>query len=159
MQKITPFLWFDGNAYEAAQFYTSVFNNAKITGIIPAQEDKAMTVTFELDGQEFIALNGGPVFSFTEAISFYISCATQEEIDEKWEKLTADGGKEGMCGWLTDKFGISWQVVPEILPQLLADKSTAKAERVVQAMMQMKKMNIASLVQAAEEVPEAIAAL
>lgn len=159
MQKITPFLWFDGNAYEAAQFYTSVFSNAKITGIIPAQEDKAMTVTFELDGQEFIALNGGPVFNFTEAISFYVSCATQEEIDEKWEKLTSDGGKEGVCGWLTDKFGISWQVVPEILPQLLADKNTAKAERVVQAMMQMKKMNIATLVDAAKEVPETIAAL
>lgn len=145
MKKITPFLWFDGNAYEAAQFYTTVFKNAKITGTIPAPGDAVMTVTFELDGQEFIAINGGPMFSFTEAVSFFINCDTQEEIDSMWDKLTADGGKEGMCGWLTDKYGLSWQVVPPMLGQLLGDKDPARAERVMQAMMQMKKIIITDL--------------
>ncbi len=150
MHKITPFLWFDGNAYEAAQFYTSVFKNSKITSTIPSPEEKVMTVTFELDGQEFIALNGGPMFSFNEAISFFIACDTQEEINEKWEQLTAGGGKEGMCGWLTDKYGISWQVAPPKLGELLADKDLAKAESVMQAMMQMKKIIIADLEKAYE---------
>jgi predicted 3-demethylubiquinone-9 3-methyltransferase (glyoxalase superfamily) len=149
MKKITPFLWFDGNAYEAVQFYTGVFKNSKITGTIPAPGATVMTVTFELDGQEFIALNGGPMFSFTEAVSFFIKCDTQEEIDELWSRLTADGGKEGMCGWLTDKYGLSWQVAPPLLGELLADKDPARAERVMQAMMQMKKIVIADLEKAA----------
>lgn len=145
MKKITPFLWFDGTAYEAAKFYTSVFKNSKITNTIPGPEESVMTVTFELDGQEFIALNGGPMFNFTEAVSFFINCETQEEIDDIWNKLTADGGTEGMCGWLTDKFGLSWQVAPPLLGELLADKDPAKAERVMQAMMKMKKISIADL--------------
>lgn len=145
MKKITPFLWFDGNAYEAAQFYTSVFKNGKITGTIPAPGEEVMTVVFELDGQEFIAINGGPMFNFTEAVSFFINCETQEEIDDMWNKLTAGGGKEGMCGWLTDKYGLSWQVVPPVLGEWLGDKDMARAERVMQAMMQMKKIVIADL--------------
>lgn len=156
MQKITPFLWFDGNAYEAAQFYTAIFKNSKITGAIPEPGEKVMTVSFELNGQEFIALNGGPMFSFNEAISFFISCETQEEIDEKWERLIADGGKEGMCGWLTDKYGISWQLVPPVLGQMLADKDLVKAESVMMAMMQMKKIDIAALLQAYETPAEAV---
>lgn len=157
MQKIIPFLWFDGKAYEAAQFYTSIFSNSKITSTIPDPGERLLTVTFELNGQEFIALNGGPVFSFTEAISFFISCNSQEEIDEKWEKLTADGGKEGVSGWLTDKYGISWQIIPPVVAKMLADPDTARAERVMEAMMQMNKIIIADLVRAYEALPDTAA--
>lgn len=144
MQKITPFLWFDGNAEEAMNFYTSVFKNAKVKNISKAG-DQVMSVTFELEGQEFIGLNGGPKFSFTPAVSFFVTCETQEEIDEFWNKLTADGGEPSRCGWLKDKFGLSWQIVPPILGQLIGDKDPEKAQRAVQAMMQMNKIDIETL--------------
>lgn len=149
MQKITPFLWFDGQAEEAATFYTSVFKNSSITSLMPGPGGKAMGVSFELDGQHFIALNGGPMFKFTEAISLFINCDTQEEIDYMWERLTSDGGAESRCGWLKDKYGLSWQVVPPVLSQLLSDPDREKAGRVMQAMMQMKKIDIAALKAAA----------
>jgi predicted 3-demethylubiquinone-9 3-methyltransferase (glyoxalase superfamily) len=138
MQKITPFLWFDGRAEEAARFYTSIFKNSKITSVNP------MTVAFELEGQPFIALNGGPQFKFTEAVSFFVSCETQAEIDYFWEKL-ADGGQLQQCGWLKDKFGLSWQIVPPILGDLLGDPDPAKSQRVLQAMLQMVKLDIQKL--------------
>jgi len=160
MQKITPFLWFDDNAQEAVKFYTSIFKNSKIGKIARYDEagEKAagrpagsvMTVEFQLEGQDFIALNGGPHFKFTEAISFVVSCKTQAEVDYYWNKLTADGGKEVQCGWLKDKFGLSWQVVPTILPELLSDKDAAKSQRVMEAMLQMVKLDIKKLKQAAE---------
>jgi len=151
MQKITPFLWFDGQAEEAATFYTAIFKNSTITSTMPGPGGKAMGVNFILDGQEFIGLNGGPMFKFTEAISLFIKCDTQEEIDYMWERLTSDGGAESMCGWLKDKYGLSWQVVPPVLGELLADKDREKAGRVMQAMMQMKKIDIAKLKAAAEQ--------
>jgi predicted 3-demethylubiquinone-9 3-methyltransferase (glyoxalase superfamily) len=138
MQKITPFLWFDSRAEEAARFYTSIFKNSKITSVNP------MTVAFELEGQPFIALNGGPQFKFTEAVSFFVSCETQAEIDYFWEKL-ADGGQLQQCGWLKDKFGLSWQIVPPILGDLLGDPDPAKSQRVLQAMLQMVKLDIQKL--------------
>src|SRR5205807_9804081 len=154
MQKITPFLWFDDKAEEAATFYTSVFKNSKIGKIARYDEsgEKAsgrpkgsvMTVEFELEGQEFVALNGGPMFKFTEAISFVVNCETQEEVDYYWSKLSA-GGEESRCGWLRDKFGLSWQVVPVVLIEMLADKDTAKAKRVMHAMLQMDKIDIPTL--------------
>ena len=144
MQKITPFLWFDGQAEEAANFYVSVFKNSKVTSVT-RQGGKAFSVTFILDGQEFYALNAEPLFKFTEAISFFVSCDTQEEIDEKWEKLTANGGEESMCGWLKDKYGLSWQIVPPVLMKLMSDKDKAKAERVMQAMLKMRKLDISAL--------------
>ncbi len=160
MQKITPFLWFDDNAEEAVKFYTSIFKNSKIGKIARYDEagEKAagrpagsvMTVEFQLEGQDFIALNGGPHFKFTEAISFVVSCKTQAEVDYYWNKLTADGGKEVQCGWLKDKYGLSWQVVPTILPELLSDKDAAKSQRVMEAMLQMVKLDIKKLKQAAE---------
>ena len=160
MQKITPFLWFDDNAEEAVKFYTSIFKNSKIGKIARYDEagEKAagrpagsvMTVEFQLEGQDFIALNGGPHFKFTEAISFVVSCKTQAEVDYYWNKLTADGGKEVQCGWLQDKYGLSWQVVPTILPELLSDKDAAKSQRVMEAMLQMVKLDIKKLKQAAE---------
>lgn len=134
MQKIIPFLWFDGKAREAIQFYTSIFKNSKT--------DNAGT--FSLDGQEFIAFDGGPMFKFTEAISLFVSCETQEEIDEYWEKLS-EGGQKSRCGWLKDKFGLSWQVVPPVLGQLLRDKDSKKSKRVMDAMLQMNKIEIAKL--------------
>ena len=134
MQKIIPFLWFDGRAAEAIQFYTSIFKNSKT--------DNAGT--FSLDGQEFIAFDGGPMFKFTEAISLFVSCETQEEIDEYWEKLSA-GGQKSRCGWLKDKFGLSWQVVPPVLGKLLRDKDPKKSKRVMDAMLQMNKIEIAKL--------------
>jgi len=149
MQKITPFLWFDGNLEEAVNFYVSVFKNSKITSGLPAPGGKAMSATFELDGQKFIGLNGGPMFKFTEAISFFVRCETQEEIDEMWEKLS-EGGQKSRCGWLKDKFGLSWQVVPPILGQLLSDKDPSKSKRVMDAMLQMDKIDIAALKAAAE---------
>jgi predicted 3-demethylubiquinone-9 3-methyltransferase (glyoxalase superfamily) len=147
MQKITTFLWFDSQAEEAANFYCSIFKNSKINNITKAS-GQVMSVTFSLEGQEFFALNGGPHFKFNEAISLFVSCDTQEEIDEKWAKLTSDGGKESMCGWLKDKFGLSWQIVPPTLPQLLYDKDPAKAKRVMEAMMKMRKIDISALEQA-----------
>jgi len=159
MQKITPFLWFDDNAEEAVKFYTSAFKNSKIGKIARYDEagEKAsgrpkgsvMTVEFELEGQEFIALNGGPIFKFTEAISFVVNCETQEEVDYYWEKLSASG-KEVQCGWLTDKFGLSWQIVPTVLGELLGDKDAAKSQRVMQAMLKMVKLDIKKLKQAAK---------
>src|SRR4030066_818312 len=156
MQKITPFLWFDDQAEEAMKFYTSVFKNSKI-GIItrygeegPGPVEKVMTGTFQLDGQEFMALNGGPVFSFSPAISFFVNCQTQEEVDYYWEKLS-EGGEKGQCGWLTDKFGVSWQIVPTILGVLMSDKDSRKAANVTQAMLQMRKLDIAILKQAYEQ--------
>jgi predicted 3-demethylubiquinone-9 3-methyltransferase (glyoxalase superfamily) len=156
MQKITPFLWFNDQAEQAANFYTSIFKQSKVVNIsrygeaIPGQKGKVMTVTFELGGQEFTALNGGPEFAFTEAISFYVSCETQEEVDYYWEKLT-EGGAEVQCGWLKDKFGLSWQIVPAILSQLLSDPDAEKAARVTKAMLQMKKLDIQKLKQAGEQ--------
>ena len=156
MQKITPFLWFDGQAEEAIKLYTSVFKNSKIINIkhwgegSPFPKDQVMTGTFELDGQRFYAFDAGPQFKFTEAISFYVNCETQEEIDHFWNKLIAGGGQESMCGWLKDKFGISWQIVPPVLGELLGDKDKAKAGRAMQAMMKMKKIIIADLKKAAE---------
>ena len=153
MQKITPFLWFNDNAEEAMNFYTSIFKNSKILGITrygeagPGKKGTAMVGTFELDGQPFIALNGGPQFKFTEAISLSVNCETQEEIDDKWEKLS-EGGEKSRCGWLKDKFGLSWQIVPPILGQLLNDKDPEKSKRVMQAMMQMTKIEIKKLEEA-----------
>jgi len=150
MQKITPFLWFDGKAEEAAKFYTSIFKNSKITGVArypegtPGQAGTVMTVSFELHGQRFLALNGGPQFKFNESISFVVNCETQQEIDELWEKLSA-GGQKVQCGWLKDKYGVSWQVVPTVLGKLFQDKDGAKTNRVGEAMMQMKKLDIATL--------------
>jgi predicted 3-demethylubiquinone-9 3-methyltransferase (glyoxalase superfamily) len=156
MQKITPYLWFDGQAEEAANLYVSLFPNSKITSVTPWGEGSpyrvgtAMTVQFQLDGQNFVALNGGPQYRFTEAVSFLVSCETQQEIDRLWNALTADGGEESMCGWLKDKYGLSWQIVPPILGELMSDKDSAKAGRVVQAMLQMKKLDIGKLKQAYE---------
>lgn len=156
MQKITPFLWFDGKAEEAANFYVSIFKNSKLTGVQrygeagPGPKGTVMSATFQLNGQDFIALNGGPQFKFTPAISFFINCETQEEVDELWGKLS-QGGTKQQCGWLTDKFGVSWQVVPTILGKLLQDKDPKKAARVMQAMLQMQKLDIARLKQAAEQ--------
>jgi predicted 3-demethylubiquinone-9 3-methyltransferase (glyoxalase superfamily) len=149
-QKITPFLWFDGNAEEAMHFYVSIFKNSKIKSNLPGPGGKAMSVTFELDGQEFYGLNGGPMFKFTEAVSFFVKCDTQEEIDEKWEKLS-EGGQKSRCGWLKDKFGLSWQIVPPILGEFLQDKDREKAKRVMNAMMQMDKIDIAALKKAYDE--------
>src|SRR6184192_4096132 len=154
MPKITPFLWFDNQAEEAANFYVSIFKNSKIVNVSrygeagPGPKGSAMTVVFQLDGQEFIALNGGPHFKFTEAISFSVDCKTQQEVDEYWEKLSA-GGKPGQCAWLTDKFGISWQIVPTVLIELLSDPDPAKTQRVMKAMLQMTKIDIANLREAA----------
>lgn len=147
MQKITPFLWFDGNAEEAMSFYTSIFKSAKITKVArygdagPGPKGSVMTASFELEGQEFIALNGGPMFKFTEAISFVVNCKTQEEVDDFWEKLSA-GGQKSQCGWLKDKFGLSWQIVPSILGELMSDQDPEKSKRVMMAMLKMTKMEI-----------------
>ena len=153
MQKIIPFLWFNNNAEEAVNFYASVFKDSRILNIArygdagPGPKGQVMTASFQLNGQEFIALNGGPHFKFTEAISFVVNCQTQEEVDEYWDKLS-DGGEKSRCGWLKDKFGLSWQVVPTILSKLLGDKDAEKSKRVMSAMMQMDKLDIAKLEQA-----------
>jgi len=155
MQKITTFLWFDANAEEAMNFYVSVFSagpggkNSKIISRMPGPGGKLMGGTFEIDGQQFMTLNGGPMFKFTEAISLFVKCDTQEEIDEKWEKLS-EGGEKSMCGWLKDKFGLSWQIIPPVLGEMLGDKDREKAGRVMQAMMQMTKIDIAGLKKAYE---------
>ena len=156
MPKITPFLWYDNQAEEAANFYVSIFKNSKVLGVTrygeagPGPKGSVLTAAFELAGQKFTALNGGPQFKFTEAISFVVNCETQEEVDYFWEKLIAGGGQESMCGWLKDKYGLSWQVVPAILPELLQETDPEKSNRVMQALMQMKKLDIATLKQAAE---------
>ena len=145
MKKITPFLWFDTQAEEAMDFYVSIFKNSKVLGVTPGPDGRAMTVNFELEGQEFIGLNAGPQFKFNEAISFYVNCNTQDEVDELWEKLTADGGEESRCGWLKDKFGLSWQIIPTTLGALLSDPDPEKAGRVMQAMLKMNKIDIQGL--------------
>jgi predicted 3-demethylubiquinone-9 3-methyltransferase (glyoxalase superfamily) len=157
MPKITPFLWFDNNAEEAAKFYTSVFKNSKLGEIRrngeagPGPKGSVMIASFSIEGLEFAALNGGPHFKFNESVSFVVHCKTQDEVDEYWSKLTADGGKESQCGWLKDKFGMSWQIVPDALLELLGDKDGAKVQRVMQAMMQMAKIDIGKLEQAAAQ--------
>src|SRR5215472_13464888 len=156
MQKITPFLWFDNNAEEAVHFYTSIFKDSKIVSLSrygeggPGPKGAVMSATFELHGQRFMALNGGPLFSFSPAISFFVSCETQQEIDDLWEKLSA-GGKKERCGWLKDKFGLSWQIVPSALGEMMQDKDPAKSKRVMQAMLQMEKIDIAGLRKAYEQ--------
>ena len=139
MQKITPFLWFDGKLEEVVKFYTTVFSNARVENLSP------MSASFVIEGQEFMALNGGPQFKFNEAVSFFIRCETQDEVDYFWHKLTDDGGAESRCGWLKDRFGLSWQVIPNALGQYLGDRDRAKADRVMQAMLKMKKIDIATL--------------
>jgi predicted 3-demethylubiquinone-9 3-methyltransferase (glyoxalase superfamily) len=156
MQKITPFLWFNDQAEEAVIFYTSIFKNSKIGTISrygdvgPGQAGKVMSANFELGGQEFMALNGGPVFTFTPAISFFVNCETQEEVDEFWEKLS-QGGEKQKCGWLKDKFGVSWQIVPTALGELLSDRNVQKSQKVMQAMLQMEKIDIKGLKLAYEQ--------
>lgn len=160
MQKITPCLWFADQAEEAVKFYVSIFKDSKLKSITPYSEDAAkaagrprgsvLTVAFQLAGQEFLALNGGPIFKFTEAVSFIVNCETQEEVDRFWEKLS-EGGEEGQSGWLKDKYGLSWQIVPAVLAEMLQDKDPAKSERVMKALLQMKKLEIATLKRAYEQ--------
>ena len=157
MQKITPCLWFDDQAEKAVKFYASIFKNSKIKSITRYSEDAAkvsgrpkgsvLTVAFQLAGQEFLALNGGPIFKFTEAVSFIVNCQTQAEVDRLWEKLS-EGGEKGQCGWLKDKYGLSWQIVPTILSKMLQDKDARKSERVMSALLQMKKLDMKRLKQA-----------
>src|SRR3982074_1043692 len=157
MQKITPFLWFDDNAEEAVNFYVSIFENSKVAGVSrygeagPGPKGTVMVAKFQIEGQEFLALNGGPHFKFTEAVSFVVNCETQEEVDYFWEKLTADGGAESQCGWLKDKYGLSWQIVPTILPKLFQHKDPEKTQKGMKAMLQMKKIDIETLKRAAED--------
>jgi predicted 3-demethylubiquinone-9 3-methyltransferase (glyoxalase superfamily) len=156
MQKITPFLWFDGKAEEAMNFYVSIFKNSKVLSVTrygdagPGPKGSVMAATFELDGQEFFALNGGPHFTFSPAISFFVKCETQQEVDAFWEKLS-EGGQKQRCGWLKDKFGVSWQIVPTVLGTMLRDKDAARSSRVMKAMLQMDKLDIAGLQQAYEQ--------
>jgi predicted 3-demethylubiquinone-9 3-methyltransferase (glyoxalase superfamily) len=151
MQKITPFLWFDSEAEDAAKFYCSIFKNSRIGRITyygdagPRPKGSVLTVEFTLDGVEFVALNGGPQFKFTEAVSFSVNCETQEDVDYYWDKLAAGGGEHGPCGWLKDKFGLSWQVSPTVLADMLADKDETKSQRVMKAMMEMGKIDISTL--------------
>ena len=153
MQKITPFLWFNGNAEEAANHYISIFKNSKIVSIMrygdagPGPKGSVMSANFQLEGQDFIALNGGPQFKFTEAISLVVNCETQEEVDDLWAKLAAPGQK-GQCGWIKDKFGLSWQIVPSVLGEMLQDKDSKRSGRVMKALMQMDKLDIGVLKQA-----------
>ena len=146
MQKITPFLWFDGKVEEAMTFYVSVFANARVVNVRRAgPSGPVFSATFQLEGLEFHALNGGPMYQFTQAVSFFINCETQAEVDELWGRLTADGGTAQPCGWIRDKFGLSWQVIPAALGRLLGDPDPAKSQRVMQAMLQMQKIDIAGL--------------
>ena len=153
MQKISPFLWFDSNAEEAVNFYVSIFKDSKILNLSrygeagPGPKGTVMSATFQLHGQEFIALNGGPHFKFTPAISFFVHCQTQEEVDELWEKLSA-GGRKDRCGWLTDKYGLSWQIIPDVLGKMLNDPDKEKSKRVMTAMLQMQKIEVKKLEQA-----------
>lgn len=157
MPKITPFLWFDNQAEEAAKFYTSVFKNSKMGEVRrygdagPGPKGSVMTASFSIEGVEFTALNAGPLFKFNESVSFVVHCKTQAEVDEYWSKLTADGGQESQCGWLKDKFGLSWQITPDRLLELISDKDVAKSQRAMQAMMQMQKIDIAKIEQAANQ--------
>jgi predicted 3-demethylubiquinone-9 3-methyltransferase (glyoxalase superfamily) len=148
MHTITPFLWFDGQAEEAMNFYLSIFPNSRSLGRMPGPDGRAMSVSFELDGQRFHALNGGPKFRFTPAISLFVSCETQAEVDELWERLS-EGGSKDRCGWLTDRYGLSWQIIPTALGRLMADPDPTKAGRVMNAMLQMDKIDIAGLEHAA----------
>jgi len=156
MQKISPCLWFDGKAEEAMNFYMSVFKNGKVVTVMrygeagPGPKGSVLAVTFELEGQEFIALNGGPQFQFTPAISMFVKCQTQAEVDDYWEKLLAGGGKTQQCGWLTDKYGVSWQIVPTALGEMLQSKDAEKSQRAMQAMMKMVKLDVAALKKAYE---------
>ena len=156
MQKITPFLWFDDKAEEAMNFYVSVFKNSKIVSVRrygeggPGPKGTVMTGTFQLDGQEFMALNGGPHFRFTEAISLFVNCETQDEVDEFWEKLS-EGGEKSRCGWLKDKYGLSWQIIPSVLGEMLQDKDAEKSRKVMEAMLQMDKIDIKTLKQAYDQ--------
>lgn len=156
MQKITPFLWFNGKAEEAMNFYVSIFKNSKIDSVTryeeagPGPEGTVMSAIFQLEGQEFMALNGGPEFTFSPAISFFVNCKTQEEVDDLWEKLS-DGGEKQRCGWLRDKYGVSWQIVPTVLGEMLQDKDADKSKRVMEAMLQMGKIDIKGLKQAYEQ--------
>lgn len=157
MQKITPFLWFDDNAEEAMNFYIAIFKNSKIENIthwgdqMPDLKGKVMAGAFVLDGQKFMAMDAGPTFKFTEAISLFVNCETQKEVDELWEKLTGGGGEESQCGWLKDKFGLSWQIVPKQLGEMLGDKDPKKAKRVMEAMLKMKKIDIKTLEKARDQ--------
>ncbi len=154
MQKITPFLWFDHQAEEAAKFYVSMFKNSKILNIArygegtPMPKGTVMTVDFVLEGERFTALNGGPMFKFTEAISFLVNCESQDEVDMLWKKLTSNGGAEGQCGWLKDKYGLSWQIIPTALGRMLSDPDPEKAQRVMSAMLKMKKIDVEAIRQA-----------
>jgi len=154
-QRITPFLWFDTQAEDAAKFYTSIFKNSRVVTVTrygdsgPGPKGSVMTIAFQLDGQDFVALNGGPIFKFTEAISFVVNCENQQEVDEFWTKLSA-GGQEVECGWLKDQYGLSWQIVPTILIEMLQDKDVKRSQRVMKAMLQMKKIDIAGLQKAYE---------
>ena len=154
MQKITPFLWFDGKAEEAMRFYVSIFKNSKVVSVTrtegPGPGGTVMVASFELDGQKFLALNGGPQFTFSPAVSFMVNCETQEEVDEFWERLS-EGGEKLQCGWLRDKYGLSWQIVPTVLGELMQDKDRQKAQRVMNAMLQMTKMDIKGLRKAYEQ--------
>ena len=151
MQKIVPNLWFDTEGEEAAKYYTSIFPNSSITDIshygegAPRPAGEVMTVSFEIEGQQFTIINGGPEFKFNEAISFLVNCKSQEEVDELWGKLTADGGEEGPCGWCKDRYGVSWQIIPTVLPELLQSEDRDRANRVMQAMLQMRKIDVAAL--------------
>ena len=156
MQKITPFLWYNDNAEEAMNFYISIFKNSKVMSVArygdagPGPKGTVMTAVFQLEGQEFIALNGGPQFTFTEAISFVVNCETQEEVDAFWEKLS-EGGEKSRCGWLKDKFGLSWQIVPTVLGEMMEDEDAERSKRVMEAMLQMDKLDIQRLKQAYEQ--------
>src|SRR3990172_1195539 len=156
MHKIIPYLWFDNQAEEAMNFYTSIFENSRVGSVTrygeagPGPKGSVMIASFELEGHEFLALNGGPVFKFTEAISFLVNCKTQQEVDRLWEKLS-EGGEEGQCGWLKDKYGVSWQIVPTVLGEMMQDKDALKSERVMNALLQMKKIDIEGLVKAYEQ--------
>ncbi|MFG6194277.1 VOC family protein [Nonomuraea sp. JJY05] len=149
MQKITTFLWFDDQAEEAAEFYTSLFKDSRVVEVTPGPAGSAMVVTFELAGQRFIALNGGPEFKFTEAVSLYVDCDSQEEVDELWAKLT-EGGEESQCGWLKDKYGLSWQIIPRRLQELIGDPDPERAQRAMKAMLGMRKIDVQGLEDAAK---------
>jgi predicted 3-demethylubiquinone-9 3-methyltransferase (glyoxalase superfamily) len=156
MEKITPFLWFDGKAEEAMNFYISIFKNSKMVSVTrfgeagPGPKGTVMTATFQLDAQQFVAINGGPQFTFTPAISFFVNCETQQEVDDLWDKLS-EGGEKGRCGWLKDKYGLSWQIVPSALGKMLHDKDAEKSKRVVKAMLQMTKIDVKGLQQACDQ--------
>ncbi|MGE5463212.1 MAG: VOC family protein [Syntrophothermus sp.] len=150
MKKITPFLWFDNQAEEAMNFYTSTFKNSKVLGVSRGPDGQAQSVNFELEGQELIGFNAGREFKFNEAISLFVDCKDQAEVDELWKKLTSNGGQESQCGWLKDKFGLSWQIVPKQLGQLLGDPDPVKAQRVLQAMLKMRKIDVQALKDAYE---------